>query len=257
MSFSEDCCSMPAVSSDYKPVGRTFKIDDLEVYETQDTTSNKVLICAYDIFGVHPNIQQVADILAKAGYRIVVPDFLRGHNFTYLVRQVIRNFIQTHGNWNKSVKADILKVLKYYQEQQNIQTFGIFGFCWGARIAIDVSREIPDVKAAAIIHPSMFKTDDANGVKIPMLLVPSKGETDMIPFYEILKKNLVYSELRISRDAKMNEPGIGITGLARVVRLHEHYISTPLFLQSRSSLFLLSSNLSLNKKKPDIISLKR
>lgn len=82
MSFTKACCTLPPVTSDYIPPGTTINIGDLPVYETVPNNSKKLLICVYDIFGVHPNIRQVSETLALAGFRVVVPDFFRGNPIT-------------------------------------------------------------------------------------------------------------------------------------------------------------------------------
>ena len=79
MALTKACCTLPPVVSNYTPKGTTFELDGMSVYETPDKTPKKVLICAYDIFGVHQNIRQFADILAQAGFLIAVPDFFRGN----------------------------------------------------------------------------------------------------------------------------------------------------------------------------------
>ena len=79
MSLTHACCSLPPVISNYKPKGTRFEVDGMSVYETADKSPKKVLICGYDGFGVHENIEQVADILSQAGFLIAIPDFFRGH----------------------------------------------------------------------------------------------------------------------------------------------------------------------------------
>ncbi|CAG7731309.1 unnamed protein product [Allacma fusca] len=192
MSFNDACCTLPPIRSDYTPTGRVFKIGDLEVYETADTTPKKVLICAYDIFGVHPNIRQVSDILALAGFRVVIPDFFRGNklDMANFDRSTIMAFVAEFGTWSNTVKPDFEKVIEHYKTQENITAFGVFGFCWGGRISIDASTEVPDISASALVHPSMWTNDDAETIKSATLLLPTKDEADMTQFYEILQKNL-------------------------------------------------------------------
>jgi len=78
MSLTKECCTRPAIHSDYKPIGTSLKIGELDAYQTGDVGSKRVLIAAYDIFGFHPNTKQFCDQLAKAGFLIVMPDFFRG-----------------------------------------------------------------------------------------------------------------------------------------------------------------------------------
>lgn len=82
MSLTTACCTLPPVTSDYIPPGTTINVGDLPVYETIPNASKKLLICVYDIFGVHPNIRQVSETIALAGFRVVIPDFFRGNPIT-------------------------------------------------------------------------------------------------------------------------------------------------------------------------------
>lgn len=82
MALTTACCTLPPVTSDYSPPGTTIQIGDLSVYETIANNSKKLLICVYDIFGVHPNLRQVSETIALAGFRVVVPDFFRGNPIT-------------------------------------------------------------------------------------------------------------------------------------------------------------------------------
>jgi len=148
----------------------------------------------YDIFGVHPNIRQVSETLALAGFRVVIPDFFRGNPITKEVMAqgmpAILDFIQENGNWNKSVKTDVQTVIEHYKRSEEVTSVGIFGFCWGGRITLDAVIELDEIKAGGLVHPSLIKNEEADSVKRPMILLPSKNEPDMLPFYEILKKNL-------------------------------------------------------------------
>lgn len=84
MSLPEACCTLPPVSSHYDPQGSEITVgNDLKIYETKDKSSKVVLICAYDIFGYHPNTKQFADKLNSGGvFRVVMPDFFRGKPFS-------------------------------------------------------------------------------------------------------------------------------------------------------------------------------
>lgn len=78
----EHCQKAPPVQSNYTPIGTTSILGDMQIYETGNSSSNRVLISVYDIFGFHENTKQVADILAaEGGYRIVMPDYFRGTPF--------------------------------------------------------------------------------------------------------------------------------------------------------------------------------
>lgn len=89
MSQNPCCTSAGKVESNYKPkgeltYGKVTKSHDLTIYEApydESNKPNKLLICAYDIFGFHPNTKEVCDLLATtadSGFRVILPDFYRG-----------------------------------------------------------------------------------------------------------------------------------------------------------------------------------
>jgi dienelactone hydrolase len=78
MALIDSCCTIPPVVSNYTPQGKDIDIGDMKVYVTGDEASDRLLICAYDIFGVHPNTKQFCDKIGSSGFQVVMPDFFRG-----------------------------------------------------------------------------------------------------------------------------------------------------------------------------------
>lgn len=89
-------------------------------------------------------------------------------------------FIEENGNWNKNVKTDVQNVIQHYKRTEEITSIGIFGFCWGGRITLDAALEIDEIKAGGLVHPSLIKDDEAERVRRPLILLPSKNEADMV-----------------------------------------------------------------------------
>lgn len=53
--------------------------------------------------------------------------------------------------------------------------------CWGSLISVLTAIELSDYfKASAIVHPSFVTNDQAPSVKIPMYLMPSRDDPDMV-----------------------------------------------------------------------------
>lgn len=98
-------------------------------------------------------------------------------------------FVETHGSWDKTVKPDIIAIMDHYKKQ-GVTSFGIFGFCYGGKMSILAVGDMSGIKGAALIHPSLMEIKDAENAKAPMLFIPSKDDLDMIPMFEIAKKNL-------------------------------------------------------------------
>jgi dienelactone hydrolase len=78
------------------------------------------------------------------------------------------------------VKSDVERIIQHYKAK-GIKQFGIFGFCWGARVSVDASIELSeDIRASVIIHPSLIETDDADKIKCPTLALPTKDDADFV-----------------------------------------------------------------------------
>jgi len=187
-------CTLPPVKSGYKPTGTESKLDQLTIYETQDTSPTRLLICVYDIFGYHPCTKQFADKLGQSGFRVVMPDFFRGEpysmeNFPPQDWEELFTFVRTKGSWENIVKKDVENIIAHYKGQ-GVSSVGIFGFCWGAKICCEAGIQLADVNAIGLVHPSFVETDDGDKIQCPTYVMPSKDETDFLPFYNKLKERL-------------------------------------------------------------------
>lgn len=91
-----------------------------------------------------------------------------------------QQWMQRVGDWDTIVKPDLINILNHY-EQQGVQEFAIFGFCWGGKVSTLASTELGDrFKASGLVHPSSVTTGEAQGVQIPMYLMPSSNDLDMV-----------------------------------------------------------------------------
>lgn len=62
-----------------------------------------------------------------------------------------------------------------------MEEIGIFGMCWGGEIAtlsaIDLSSYF---RASGMVHPAFVTNDQAYSVRIPMYLMPTGDQFDMV-----------------------------------------------------------------------------
>lgn len=74
---TNDCCptNIPGVVSDYTPKGSNEKVGDLDAYFAGSSGSKLGVIIAPDIFGNSPQVKQVCDVLAEAGFQCIAPDY--------------------------------------------------------------------------------------------------------------------------------------------------------------------------------------
>jgi dienelactone hydrolase len=190
----EHCLKGKAIEANYTPRGGEYEIGNLTVYESQNRAAKRVLIAVYDIFGLSTNMKQVVDTIAELhDFRVVLPDFFRGNvwdenNFPPENPEDLQKWLQEHGNWDTIVKYDIATVINAFQSRENITEVGIFGMCWGGKVATLAATEVREIKVAGLVHPSSVNNSEADGVRVPMYLLPTKDEPDMLPFYEVLKQ---------------------------------------------------------------------
>ncbi|TGO51857.1 hypothetical protein BCON_0153g00240 [Botryotinia convoluta] len=69
-----------------------------------------------------------------------------------------------------------MNVLKERDEVKNVKSWGVAGYCWGAKIVTMASQEGTTFKAGAQTHPSLVDPEDANLVTIPQIVLLSKDE---------------------------------------------------------------------------------
>ncbi|CAL8101426.1 unnamed protein product [Orchesella dallaii] len=211
-----DLASMPP------PTGQEIVVGNVTIYEsavTNDTFEDVMLISVHDIFGFHPHVKYISDRLSGFGFRAVVPDFFHGNpiaienfpppNFT----ETAKYLFNKDGFWLQRVKADLQTVMNYYRQTENITSFGLYGFCWGAKMIVYASedKDFQDINAIGFVHPSRLVTSDANKINAPALLLPSNAEPDMVPFLQILEQRFGEGKSEHYRYEDMRHGFVGAT----------------------------------------------
>jgi len=100
-------------------------------------------------------------------------------NRNFCFSEEFYNFVKAT-SWEESVRADMIEVLKHYKEE-GVTTFGIFGFCFGGKIAALATGEFfEDIRVAAHFHPSSMNMSDAELIRSPTILLPGANDPDMV-----------------------------------------------------------------------------
>ncbi|GAA5811937.1 hypothetical protein MFLAVUS_005384 [Mucor flavus] len=190
MSFTKACCSLPPVQSDYTPQGEIINLGDLPVYVVGPKDATKAIFVFYDIYGFHVNTKQFCDILAKnCGWRVVLPDFFRGDYYPPSElgdKERLMKWWATTAS-TEIITPDVLLVEKYLKDS-GVKKAGFAGFCWGAKIAVQLTASLPFFLGAALIHASVVEIADAENAGAPILNLPSKDEPDMTEYMAVLAK---------------------------------------------------------------------
>ncbi|XP_050236105.1 endo-1,3;1,4-beta-D-glucanase-like [Mercurialis annua] len=183
MSGSQCCENPPTLSSGYG-AGSITEIGGLKTYITGPSDSNRSVVLISDIFGYEaPNLRKLADKVAAAGFYVVVPDFFKGDPY------VPENADRPIPVWIKSYGTDkgyedakpVIAALK----SKGISAIGAAGFCWGAKVVVDLSKS-DHIQAAVILHPALVTVDDIKEIKAPIAVLGA--EYDQVAPPALLKQ---------------------------------------------------------------------
>lgn len=94
-----------------------------------------------------------------------------------------------NGSWI-DIKPELLDLIKFYKAEEGITAVGIYGYCWGGKMAVYAvsDPEFSDIKAIGLVHPSRVTTEEAFDMKAPAILLPSGSEPDMVSYLTLFIK---------------------------------------------------------------------
>ncbi|KAJ8066877.1 hypothetical protein OCU04_004261 [Sclerotinia nivalis] len=194
---SAACCKGTPVSlhgPEYKLIGEFIDIEGTKYYVSGPDNATSAILLVYDIFGFWTQTLLGADILATTktsssphGIKVFVPDFFGPGNEAdiafwpadtdekwHYILKVFREQAEKENNLKKL--EEYMNVLTKRDEVRNVKSWGVAGYCWGAKIVTLASQEGTIFKAGAQTHPSLVDPEDAKLVKIPQIVLLSKDE---------------------------------------------------------------------------------
>ncbi|KAK1375599.1 Endo-1,31,4-beta-D-glucanase [Heracleum sosnowskyi] len=157
-----ECCSNPPNLSSTSGSGSVTELAGLKTYVSGSSHSKLAILFVSDVFGYEsPNLRKLADKVANAGFYVVVPDFMHGEPYDpNNVEKPISVWAKIH-NTDKGFEdaKPVIASLK----SQGITTVGAAGFCWGAKVVVELTKSA-HIQAAVLLHPSHSITlDDIKG----------------------------------------------------------------------------------------------
>jgi len=186
----------PAVFCDYKfageftriTVGKEDKAIKMEMYVSHPKTKLKAGLLLYtDVFGIKsPQVQYVADELAKDGYLACVPDLLTttfGRPWDYADMppkdpEMFKRYFATINDITAITSLSVGAV--GWLKEHGAEKIGCAGFCWGGSMAIRMAGRASELSlyAAVSVHPALTATTEADyaAMTVPLLFCPSNGE---------------------------------------------------------------------------------
>ncbi|KAL1816656.1 hypothetical protein ACET3Z_019230 [Daucus carota] len=195
-----ECCRNPPVLSSSSGSGYVIQLAGLKAYVSGSSQSKLAILLVSDGFGYEsPNLRKIADKVATAGFYVVVPDFLHGEPFDpHNAEKPFPVWLNIH---NTDRGFEDAKLVIAALKRQGMTTFGAAGFCWGAKVVVELAKP-PYIEAAVLLHPSLTAPEDLKAVKVPMAILGAGNDNHSPPellrqFGEILISNQVKSFVKI------------------------------------------------------------
>ncbi|KAI5949215.1 hypothetical protein KGF57_004813 [Candida theae] len=168
------CCT-EGTFHEGKPVGAFKEIFGLDTYTVGEESSDKIIVIVTDIFGNHfNNTLLIADTIAKSGYKVLIPDILKGDP----VKE--GDDLQA---WLKKHTLEITEpivdgFLSKVKSELKPKFLGSIGYCFGAKYVVRNLTGSGPLDAGAVAHPSFVAIEEVKAIKKPLII--SAAETDQI-----------------------------------------------------------------------------
>jgi carboxymethylenebutenolidase len=124
------------------------------------------MVVIQEWWGLNDQIKGVADKLAKAGYRALVPDLYRGKT---AVDAKEATHLMNGLNFGDAAGQDIRGAVQYLK-QTGSPKVGVTGFCMGGALTVLAAVNVPEADAAVIWYGyPPLEYVDAKKIRIPLL----------------------------------------------------------------------------------------
>jgi carboxymethylenebutenolidase len=124
------------------------------------------IVVIQEWWGLDDEIKGVADKLAAAGYRALVPDLYRGK---LALEANEAHHLMTNLNFGDAASQDVRGAVQYLKATGSAKV-GVTGFCMGGALTVLAAVNVPEADAAAIWYgyPPLEHVD-ASRIKAPLL----------------------------------------------------------------------------------------
>lgn len=187
------CCAHPPTLNPSVGAGHVEKVGGLDTYVSGSPDSKLAILLVSDVYGYEaPNLRKLADKIAAAGFYAVVPDFFYGDPFAPdNAERPIKVWLKDHGMHKGFEDAKpVIEALN----SKGVSAIGAVGFCWGAKVVVELGKSSAFIKAAVLCHPSFVTVDDFKEFKVPISILGA--ETDQMSPPALLKQ---FEELLASK----------------------------------------------------------
>ncbi|KAJ3693750.1 hypothetical protein LUZ60_009230 [Juncus effusus] len=168
MATSQCCDNPPTLDSDCGKGKVVDQIGGLKAYVSGSFEASKpAILLVSDVFGFEaPNLRSLADKIAGCGFYAIVPDFLYGDPISDFSQ--FPAWIQKHAPLKGFEDAKlVIQALK----EKGVSVIGAAGFCWGAKVVVELAKSDEYIKSAVLLHPSFVTVQDIQEVKCPISIL--------------------------------------------------------------------------------------
>jgi len=141
------------------------KLTDGFYAETAGASQAPGIVVIQEWWGLNDQIKGVANKLAAAGYRALVPDLYRGK---MTVEAQEAQHLMSNLNFGDAAAQDIRGAVQYLKETS--ARVGVTGFCMGGALTFLAAVNVPEADAAAAWYGfPPLEYIDATKIKMPLL----------------------------------------------------------------------------------------
>ncbi len=133
--------------------------------EPADAQGAPAVVVIQEWWGLNDQIRGVADRLAQAGYRALVPDLYRGKS---TVEAEEAHHLMTGLDFGQAASQDIRGAVQHLKQRS--AKVGVTGFCMGGALTILSSTMVPEMDAGVVWYGMPpLEYVDATKIKAPLL----------------------------------------------------------------------------------------
>nr|ACG32824.1 endo-1,3;1,4-beta-D-glucanase precursor [Zea mays] len=183
---SSQCCDNPPALNPACGKGKVVdSFGGLKAYVAGPEDSKAAVVLVADVFGFEaPILRNIADKVASSGYFVVVPDFFHGDPYVpENAEKLIPVWLKSHTPEKGFEEAKpVIAALK----EKGVSAVGAAGYCWGAKVVVELAKANELLQAAVLLHPSFVTVDDIKEVKCSIAILGAEMDVRSPP--ELVKQ---------------------------------------------------------------------
>ncbi|OMJ12000.1 putative AIM2 family protein [Smittium culicis] len=168
------------LKAEYTPIGEKIDVQEgINCYITGSKDSKAGIIYFYDVGGYSDSIFQQADILAKHGYRVIIPNIWANEKsvIELLDDEIISKTSELLTYYPRSKKY-IDAVKNHLVQVEKIENIFVAGECLGGKVAVNAAEYDDFYIGCATLHPSSVNNDDLARLDLPTIVVGGFDDPD-------------------------------------------------------------------------------